>query len=140
MPQKVLIIPWGDEDLLKLLKIVLTELGYDVVLSDIHIGQVQKEDIANTLFQYQPKVIITHLYGYPGNYNYGIGHDFCRLVESIPHNENVGLIYLAPRESDMGRGLFPSDPCYADEYIEIPFDFELLEQRLKALVERQNSE
>lgn len=118
MSKKILIID-DDRDILELIKFILEEKGFEVVAS-------LSGDILDSVLEINPDLIL--LDDWLEDLN---GHELCRMLKASPATAHIPVILIS---ASMGLAQLSED-CFADSYIEKPFDIDLLDLRINELLE-----
>lgn len=117
MRKKIVIID-DDQDILELIEYILTEKGFEVITS-------LSAKILEDLLEINPNLIL--LDDWLGD---TLGHELCRNIKINPETKHIPVIIISA-----ATGLAEiSKECFADSYIEKPFDIEHLESKITILL------
>jgi CheY-like chemotaxis protein len=107
-----------DQDILDLIEFILKEKGLDVIAS---VTDKMLKDVVHLT----PDLILLDdwLQGIPG-------HELCIALKGDPTTKNIPVIIIS---ATMGLGGI-AEKCFADSYIEKPFDIENLERQILGLL------
>jgi DNA-binding response OmpR family regulator len=131
MPDKILVIPFHDNDTLKLLELCLANFGYVPIVLP---SDMETITIKSIFLTHQPKVVIA-LFDAKYTGPSGLAHQICEMIRSNPHTMSVGIIFLVGKDNEFVRyGGYGKEPCYVNEYLTIPFSLIELKQKLHRLV------
>lgn len=133
MSAKILVIPWGKNDVWTMLEMLIESWGYTSVFLDTLADQVEFSEIERACQKHQPKVLITYLFDWTSNESYGFGNRLCDKMRKNPKTKDIKLIYFFVRDDAINDFRGP-EPCLADAYMSLPFDIRNLEQELHNLI------
>jgi hypothetical protein len=133
MSAKVLVIRWGNDDYWKLLEFLLESWGFTSIILDTPIDEIELNDIETACQKHQPSILITYLYDWLLNKEYGVGDSLCNVLRSNPKTKDIGLVYFYTMDIVVPNFRGPL-PCFADIYMHLPFIPKELEQKLRDLV------
>lgn len=115
MSKKILIID-EDRDILELITFILEEKGFEVIAS-------LSGNILDDVLEINPDLIL--LDDWLADLN---GHKLCSILKTTPITKHIPVILIS---ASMGLEQLSQD-CFADSYIEKPFDIDLLELKIHA--------
>lgn len=118
MSKKILIID-DDRDILELITLILEEKGFDVVAS-------VSGNILDKVLEINPDLIL--LDDWLEDLN---GHELCCSLKGNPETTHMPVILIS---ASTGLEKLSQD-CFADAYIEKPFDIDGLELKINELLE-----
>lgn len=127
MTGNILIIPWHnrDHEIVLLLNLVLTDLGYTAIVLDKNLSEVTSNDLEKIYYLHKPGVIITRT-----EEDVKLGEALCKIVRENLLTKTIKLLYLVSLtdiEIYPGHGI---NYCQPDEYLRVPFRPEELEEKL----------
>jgi len=127
MAKKHVLLVEDDEDILELLRYILSEEGYTVD------GAVTGEDALRLLVTKLPDLVILDLM-LPGL----DGMEICKMIKRDPKTSHIPIVMLTARseDSDIVAGL----ELGADDYITKPFSPRVLIARVRAVLRRKSKE
>ncbi len=138
MSEKILIIPWDDNEVVQMLEIILADLGFTSIVLNTLINQIELVNIEKACLAHQPKVLLTHFFevGHPHNiYGYGFGETLCKMVRENSQIHDISLLYFfTPDYPNIHEYRGRPIPCFVDKYLNVPFSIKELEKTLKYLV------
>ena len=122
---------------MQLLSIMLTKLGHTPILFDSFLVEGQLADLETNYHLHKPKVIIVFFEEEDRDF----GQKLCEQIRGNPLTQNIRLLYLVTRKMDVHIHWLPSkNPCFADEYLTIPFDPEDLQKKLLHLINKPSDQ
>ncbi len=134
MSEKILIIPWDDNEVMQMLEIILADLGFTSIVLNTLINQIELVNIEKACLAHQPKVLLTHFFeiGHPHNiYGHGFNKILCRLIRENPQTHDMRLLYFFTLDRPNSHDYRDPFPCFVDEYLGMPFSIKELEKTLK---------
>jgi DNA-binding response OmpR family regulator len=118
MRKKILIID-DNQDILEVIEFILKENGYKVIVS-------LSAKILDDVLEINPDLIL--LDDWLGDTS---GHKLCRTLKTNPRTKHIPVIIISA-----ARGLEQlAKQCYADSYIEKPFDIDDLQSKITTMLE-----
>ncbi len=117
MRKKILIID-DDQDILELIEFILKEKGFEVIAS-------LSARILNDLLEIKPDLILLDDW-----LEDSLGHELCRNIKTNPKTKHIPVIIIS---AAMGLAQI-SKECFADSYIEKPFDIDHLASKITTLL------
>lgn len=118
MSKKILIID-NDSDILTLITFILEDKGFEVVAS-------LSGSILDSVLEINPNLIL--LDDWLEDLN---GHELCSILKRTPETQHIPVILISA-SIDLEQ---VSKDCFADGYIEKPFNIDLLERTINELLE-----
>lgn len=135
MTDNILIIPWRtrDHEIVTLLNLVLTDLGYTPIVLDKFLPEITSNDLEKISRLHKPGVIITRL-----EEDVRLGEALCKLVKENLLTKTIKLLFLVSLSDIEVYSVHGINYCHP-EYLRLPFRPKELEEKLYLLLHLSNS-
>ena len=133
MRDKIIVVAWGDDDILQLLQISLDGWGYDLLLPNISIEQL--DNIERFCLEQKPKVLIMSVFN-NGEVNlWDRETNLCARLNETDENKRIGVICLHKVDNREGYWVKQTTSNFADAYFTMPLLLDELKEKIVRLIE-----
>ena len=134
MRDKIMIVPWGDDDILQLLQISLDGWGYDLLLPNLSIEQL--DNIERFCLEQKPKVLIMSVFNNGEANLWDKETNLCKRLKETEENERIGIICLHKFDSREDYLVKQATSNFADAYFTLPLLLNELKEKIESLIEK----